>query len=474
MNSPRPAIAASLFLSVLLVASLLPASRAHVQASNLTSQQQLARDIFRELIEINTVEPTGTAQAARAMAARLKAAGFADADVQVLGPNERKQNLVARLHGRGTAKPLLLLAHLDVVEARREDWSLDPFKFTEQDGYFYGRGTSDIKEEAADLVVNMIRLKQEGFVPDRDIIIALTADEETGDSNGVEWLLKNRRELIDAAYAINTDAGGGHIVRGEHVRNAVQTSEKVYLSFTLEVKNKGGHSSLPTRDNAIYRLAEGLARLARFDFPVRLNDTTRTFFERMASGETGQTASDMKAVAGAQSDASAAERLSATPYFNALLRTTCVATELQAGHAENALPQTARATVNCRLLPDDSPDAVQRTLVRVLADDQIKVSPIAPAKPSPASPLTPELFDTIGRVTKEMWPGVYVVPVMETGASDSVYLRQEGMHAYGVSGMFFDVDDVRAHGRDERVGVREYFDGVEFMYRLLKALTSGR
>jgi acetylornithine deacetylase/succinyl-diaminopimelate desuccinylase-like protein len=474
---PRPAIAVTLFLSALLASPFPYGRRAHAQGAALTPEQQLARDIFRELIEINTTEPQGTTKAAQAMAARLKAAGFPEEDVRVLGPNERKQNLVARLRGRGAAKPILLLAHLDVVEAKKEDWStdLDPFKFTERDGYFYGRGTSDIKEEAADLLANMIRLKREGFRPDRDIILALTADEEGGPDNGVDWLLKNHRDLIEAGYAINTDAGGGQIERGRHVRNAVQTSEKVYLSFALEVKNKGGHSSLPTKDNAIYRLAEGLARLARFDFPVRLNDTTRAFFARMASGESGRTAADMRAVAGGTPDASAAARLSAaSPYYNALLRTTCVATQLQAGHAENALPQTARATVNCRLLPEDTAEEVGRTLVRVLDDPQIAVSQIAPAKPSPASPLTPELFGAVGRVTEGMWPGVYVVPVMETGASDSVYLRQAGVPSYGVSGMFFDVEDVRAHGRDERVGVREYFEGVEFMYRLLKALTSGR
>src|SRR5919199_100663 len=318
---PRSAIAVTLFLSALLAPPFPHERGAHAQsAAPPTPQQQLARDIFRELIEINTTEPLGTTKAAEAVAARLKAAGFREEDVRVLGPNGRKQNLVARLRGRGAAKPILLLAHLDVVEAKKEDWStdLDPFKFTERDGYFYGRGTSDIKEEAAELVANMIRLKREGFVPDRDIILALTADEEGGPDNGVDWLLKNRRDLVDAGYAINTDAGGGQIERGRHVRNAVQTSEKVYLTFALEVKNRGGHSSLPSKENAIYRLAEGLARLSKFDFPVRTN---------------------------------------------------CVATQLQGGHAENALPQTARATVNCRLLPEDNAADVEKTLVRVLADE---------------------------------------------------------------------------------------------------------
>jgi len=466
VNRPRLKILVTLCLAV----TFLPKAR----AQSPTAEQQLARDIFRELIEINTTEPVGTTKAAEALAARLRAAGFAEEDVKIVGPNARKQNLVARLRGGGAARPLLLLAHLDVVEALREDWTLDPFKFTEQEGYFYGRGTSDIKEEAADLVANFIRLKREGFKPDRDLILALTADEEGGPDNGVAWLLKNHRELIDAAYAVNTDAGGGQIVKGRHVRNAVQTSEKVYLTFALEVKNRGGHSSLPSKENAIYRLAEGLARLSKFDFPVRTNDTTRAYFERMAAGESGQTAADMLAVARTPADEAAAARLSASSvYYNALLRTTCVATQLQAGHAENALPQTARATVNCRLFPEDTAADVEQTLRRVLADEQIKISTVSPAKPSPASPLTPELFGAVERVTKEMWPGVYVVPVMETGASDSLWLRGAGVPAYGVSGMFFDVDDTRAHGRDERVGVRSYFEGVEFMYRLLKALAGG-
>ncbi|HEX8117733.1 MAG TPA: M20/M25/M40 family metallo-hydrolase, partial [Pyrinomonadaceae bacterium] len=364
MNRHRPNIFAKLCVAVLLCVNALPEAR----AQSPTAEQQLARDIFRELIEINTTEAAGTTKAAEAMAARLRAAGFADEDVSVVGPNERKQNLVARLRGSGAARPVLLLAHLDVVEALREDWTLDPFKFNEQDGYFYGRGTSDIKEEAADLVANFIRLKREGFRPDRDLILALTADEEGGNDNGVAWLLKNRRDLIDAAYAVNTDAGGGQIVKGRRVRNAVQTSEKVYLTFALEVKNRGGHSSLPSKENAIYRLAEGLARLSKFDFPVRTNDTTRAYFGRMAAGETGQTAADMLAVARTPTDEAAAARLSASSvYYNALLRTTCVATQLQGGHAENALPQTARATINCRLLPEDNAADVEKTLARVLA-----------------------------------------------------------------------------------------------------------
>ncbi|HKR01653.1 MAG TPA: M20/M25/M40 family metallo-hydrolase [Pyrinomonadaceae bacterium] len=443
--------------------------------AQLSSQQQLERDIFRELIEINTTHQFGSTKAAEAMAARLRAAGFADSDVQVVGPQPERGNLIARLRGKGKAKPVLFLAHLDVVEARKEDWSpeFDPFKFTERDGYFYGRGTVDVKNEAALLVSNLIRLRRENFVPDRDIIVALTADEEGGEANGVAWLLENRRELIDAAYCINTDAGGGQIEKGKRVRYNVQTSEKASLTFRLEVKNPGGHSSQPIKDNAIYHLAEGLSRLAKFDFPIRLNETTRLFFERMSNRETGQMASDMKAVAGPSPDSGAAARiLAASPFYNSMMRTTCVATMLEGGHAPNALPQTARAIVNCRVLPEDSQEAVMKTLVEVLADKQITLTPLNHILSSPASPLTPEVIRPVERLVAEMWPGVPVVPVMDPWATDGLYLRRAGVPVYGTPAVFFDIDPIRAHGKDERVGVRAFYEGGEYMYRLMKALTS--
>jgi acetylornithine deacetylase/succinyl-diaminopimelate desuccinylase-like protein len=466
--------ACSLFVLVVAAAASLFAAQG--PGNEITAHQRLARDIFKELIEINTTDSTGDCtRAAEAMAARLKAAGFADADVQVVGPSAKKQNLVARLRGTGAARPILLLAHLDVVEARREDWSFDPFVFLERDGYFYGRGTADIKSGATVLVADLIRLKQEGFKPDRDLIVALTADEEGGRANGVEWLVQNRKELIDAEYCLNTDGGGGELRQGVKAANELQTSEKVYLSFTLETKNSGGHSSLPVKDNAIYHLAQGLARLAAFDFPVRLNETTRAFFDRMAGVEKGATSADMRAIATNTPDPAAAARLSASsPYYNSLLRTTCVATRLQAGHADNALPQLARATVNCRMLPEDSPQEVQATLVRVLADPAIAVTPVAEPRPSPASPLRPDVVRAVETVTTAMWPGVPVVPIMSTGATDGLILRRAGMPVYGVSGLFDDIDDVRAHGKDERMAVWAFFDGLEFMYRLEKALAGGR
>jgi len=435
-----------------------------------------ARAIFKELVEINTTDSSGsTTRAAAAMAARLKAAGFADADVQVLGPNPRKGNLVARLPGRGTGKPILLLAHLDVVEARKEDWSpdLDPFTFIERDGFFYGRGTTDDKAEAAIWIANLIRYQQEGFIPDRTIIVALTADEEGGDSNGVTWLLQNHRSLIEAEYALN-EGGDGDLKNGKPIANSVQAAEKMYFSVGLEVRNAGGHSSLPRKDNAIYSLAAGLTRLAAYEFPVELNEVTRGYFERMASIETGQLSADMKAVAKPSPDLQAAGRLAAaSPLYNALMRTTCVATEISGGHAENALPQIARAVVNCRILPGGDPALVRETLVRVLADDRITLTTIWQAVTSPASPLRPDLMAAVERHTRDLWPGVVVVPTMSTGATDGLMLRNAGIPTYGVSGLFTDMDDVRAHGRDERMGIREFYAGREFLYRLVKSLTSG-
>ncbi len=432
--------------------------------------QQLARDIFKELIEINTTDSSGdNTKAAEAMAKRLRAAGFPEADVRVLGPHPRKSNLVARLRGSETGKPILLLAHLDVVEARREDWSLDPFTFTEKDGFFYGRGTSDDKAMCAIWIANLIRYKQEGWVPSRDLIVALTADEEGGDYNGVDWLVKNHRGLIDAEFAIN-EGGGGQIRDGKYVRNSVQASEKIFQSFRLESKNPGGHSSRPTKDNAIYHVAESLGRLAKFDFPVHLNEITSAYFERMSQIETGQLAADMKGVVKEPADAAAIQRLSAHPYYNALLRTTCVATQLEGGHAENALPQTARAVVNCRILPNEDPAEIQRTLARVIADDNVSITPLAPAKPSPSSPLRSDVMEPIERLTARTWPGVPVVPVMSTGATDGLYLRNAGIPTYGASGIFGDIDDARAHGKDERLGVKQFYEGVDFLYRLVREL----
>jgi acetylornithine deacetylase/succinyl-diaminopimelate desuccinylase-like protein len=446
----------------------------HTAVAQTLPFEQRAKEIFKQLIDINTTDSAGdTTAAAEAMAARLKAAGFPAADVQVLGPAPRKGNLVVRYRGSGARRPLLLLAHLDVVEAKREDWSLDPFRFQEKDGFFYGRGTTDDKGMASQFVANLIRLKEEAFQPDRDLILALTADEEGGAFNGVEWLLKEHRPLIDAAYAIN-EGGSGLMRKGKYLVNEVQAAEKVYQDFRLEVKNAGGHSSLPEKDNAISHLAGGLARLGAFDFPVRLTEITRTYFERSATVETdAKTAADMRAVARTPVDARAAARLAASaPLFNALMRTTCVATRLDGGHANNALPQLAAAVVNCRLLPGDAPEATRQQLVKVLANSKITVTAIDAANTSQAATLNPEVMAAVESLTAAMFPGVVVVPVMSTGATDGLFLRNAGIPTFGIDGTFSDMDDVRMHGRDERVGVKQYFEGLEFQYRLIKTLAA--
>jgi acetylornithine deacetylase/succinyl-diaminopimelate desuccinylase-like protein len=434
--------------------------------------QKLARDIFRELIEINTTTSKGSTAAAEAMAARLRDAGFKTNDIQIVGPDLLHKNLVIRYHGKGTLRPVLFICHLDVVEALPQDWSSDPFSFLEKEGYFYGRGTTDVKCEDADLITNLIRLKQEHFIPDRDIIVALTADEEGGTNNGVNWLLTNSRDLIDAEFGINPDGGGGSLKEGKHMAMEIQTSEKIYASFDVTARNKGGHSSLPVKNNAIYELSAGLIRISHFDFPVRLNETTRNYFEQTASKETGQVKSDVLTLLQNPTDTSAANRLAASSaYYNAMMRTTCVATMLNAGHAENALPQTASATVNCRMLPDDNVENVLANLKKVIADTSISVKCTYSSFVAPLSPLMDEVRIPVEQICSSMWPGVKVSPVMSTGATDSKYLRRAGIPAYGISGMFTDMDDMRAHGKDERMGVSDFYQGIEFMYRFIKEVS---
>jgi acetylornithine deacetylase/succinyl-diaminopimelate desuccinylase-like protein len=454
-----------------MVASTIAFAQTSESAQGLTDHQRSGRDIFRELIEINTSLTMGSTKAAEAMAARLKSAGFPEGDIQLVGPQPQHMNLVARYRGNGASRPVLFICHLDVVEALPKDWSFDPFTFLEQDGYFYGRGTTDIKDEAADLVAAFIRLRKEEFKPDRDIILALTEDEEGGDANGVQWLLQDRRQLIDAEFAINPDGGGGEMKNGRRTVMAFQTCEKVYLDYTFEAKNKGGHSSMPVKDNAIYRLAAVLTHLQALEFPITLNETTRMSFERSALGETGQTRADMLATAATPTDLAAASRLAASsPYYNSMLRTTCVATMLSGGHAQNALPQTARANINCRMLPDDSPQHVLETLQSAVADPQVSVTCAYASTAGPRSPLRKDVLDAVERIAGSMWPGVVVTPIMSTGATDGKYFRAAGIPVYGVSGMFGEIDDVRAHGRDERIGVKEFYEGLEFMYRFIRAL----
>ena len=466
-----------MLLGWLAVCTILLLSPASSRAQTLAPHQQIAVDIYKELVEINTVTATGdTARAAEAMAAHLRAAGFTGSDVHVLSPAPRKGNLVTRLRGTGERKPILLLAHTDVVDARPADWSLDPFKLTAKDGYFYGRGTTDNKFMAAAFVAILIRYKREGYVPERDIIVALETDEEIGDAYGlgIRWLLANHRPLIDAEFAIN-EGGRVGLKAGKPVWNGVQVAEKVFVSYKLEATDRGGHSSLPTKENPIYRLAEALGRLAKFSFPFKLNEITRTFFLRAAELENQQTAADMRAIAAGRPDLDALSitRLSANPIYNAQLRTTCVATQIEGGHAVNALPQRASATVNCRVLPGEPIGEVYATLRQVLADDGISITPFGGPVLSTPSPLHQEIMGAIEKVTAEFWPGTPVIPIMSPGASDGTYLRNAGIPAYGNSGLADEVDDFRAHGKGERVPVKSFFEGQEYLYRLVKVLAGG-
>ena len=448
--------------------------------TSLTPNQAEAREIFRELIEINSSYKGGsTTPAARAIAKRFLSAGFPASDVQVLGPaGDKDSSVIVRMQGASkTLKPILLIAHLDVVEALRSDLSLDPYKLTEKDGFFYGRGTSDIKDGATTLATALLRMKREHVAPQRTLILALTAGEEGGGGyNGMDWLLKNHRDLIDAAFALNVDAGDPVIKNGKPLLRALQTSEKIYQGFSLEVTDKGGHSSLPTPYNAIARLADAIGRVSRFTFPVRLTETTRIFFERSANLETGEKAADMRAIAKDAHDSASAARLSKSPLYNAELRTTCVPTMIEGGHAPNALPQRARAVVNCRIIPSETPAQIKSELVRVVHDDSVRVTAInegSAAVPIP-SPLTPEIVQPVENVTRRLWPGVPVIPVMDTGASDGAYLRAAGIPTYGVSGVFLDIDDIRAHGRDERIIVKSFYDGVEYMYQLVREFAAAK
>jgi acetylornithine deacetylase/succinyl-diaminopimelate desuccinylase-like protein len=433
--------------------------------------ERAARALFAELVGINTTHDRGaTTPAARAVARRLLAAGFPAKDVVIVGPHPARQNLVARLRGSGARRPILLLAHLDVVEARREDWSLDPFTLTEKDGYFYGRGSSDIKDMAAIYAQTVIRLKREKVPLDRDVILALTADEEGGDDNGVQWLLANRRPLVDAAYVINGDGGDPWMRDGQVYARNVQAAEKVYMDVRLEARNRGGHSSMPVKDNAIYRLSAALSRLSAYEFPARLNEITRAYFSRAAASETDTIAARMRMV-GEAGDTTAMRRLSAgSAWFNAVLRTTCVATRLEGGHANNALPQTAEANINCRMLPDERPEEVVETIRRLVGDTGIQVTVAYNPVPSPPSPLVPEVLEPVDSITAAMWPGAAVVPSMETGATDGLFFRNAGIPVYGVSGVALDVDDMRAHGKDERIRVAAFYQGLEFSTRLVRAL----
>jgi len=453
-----------------------------VRAQELGEYQRLAHDLLRQLVEINTTDSVGNVTTAvEAMAKRLRESGFPEKDIQIAGPRENKKNLVVRYHGSGARKPILFIGHLDVVEARREDWTTDPFQFVEKEAYFYGRGTEDMKFGDALMVTNFIRLKKEGFVPDRDLILALTADEEGGTANGVDWLLRKHRDWIDAEYCINLDGGEFEKNQDQRLLAGLQAAEKVYVDYQFESLNPGGHSSVPSPDNAIYHLSGALSRLQNFAFPVNMNEITRNYFLKTAALSSGQDAEDMRAVAKDPPDAASVARLSRVPYLNSLLHTTCVATLLAGGHAANALPQMARANVNCRIFPGEDPEAVRKTLEQVAADRKVTVT-MVPVKATdgsllpqvgvPPSPLLPEVVQAEEKTVHSLWPGLPVVSTMSTGATDGRYLRIAGIPTYGIACMFFELNDNRAHGKDEHIGAKDFYDGVEVNYRLIKNLSS--
>jgi acetylornithine deacetylase/succinyl-diaminopimelate desuccinylase-like protein len=446
--------------------------------------RELARAIFKELIEINTTDtPRGNVTTATAaMQKRFLDAGFAADDVHLLGPDARKMNLVVRLRAEGTPaeKPVVFLCHMDVVEALRADWSTDPFQFVEKDGYYYGRGTQDMKNSDAALVFTFLRLHREGYKPKRDLILALTADEEGGKFNGADWLVKEHRDLVDAAFVINPDSGGVELDRGRAVVADVEATEKVYSDYQVTATNRGGHSSIPRPDNAIYELTAALNKLAAYQFPFEMNEVTRTYFKNLAGQETGQTAADMRAILGTPADLAAAARLSAEPSFNSNFRTTCVATRLSAGPATNALPQTAQANVNCRIFPGHSPEEIRQLLIGIFGDEKLTVkyvsdagavSDTAPERKAmvPPAPIK-EVFDPLTRLTEAIWPGTPVTPVMENGASDSIYFAQAGIPCYGYSAIALERDDDRAHGQDERLPVDSYWKSLDFFYGFAKSL----
>jgi acetylornithine deacetylase/succinyl-diaminopimelate desuccinylase-like protein len=474
-------------IGALVFGNLIAPRRSLAQAPTQLDEptHKLAHDIFQQLIEINTTDSVGNVTtAAKAMQQRLLDAGFPKEDMYLGGPNDRKENLVLRFHGTGKKKPILFIGHLDVVEARRSDWTTDPFKFIEKDGFYYGRGTQDMKESDAILVTTFIRLRQQGYKPDRDLILALTADEEGGKSNGVDWLVKNHRDLIDAEYVLNPDGGGTDLDHGKAVSVDIDATEKLYGDYQLTVTNPGGHSSLPVPDNAIYHLADSLTRLQHFEFPFELNAVTRAYFERISTIETGERSTDLKAMLGTPPDKEAITRLSSeSPEWNSMMHTTCVATRLQAGHANNALPQLAQAIVNCRILPGYSLEEIRQQLIGIIADPKVTVRYMdsagdvfdtAPSrKQLPPAKINPEVMDAMDKLAGAFWPGAPVIPTMATGASDGVYTMGAGMPTYGISGIALETDDVRAHGKDERLPIASYYQGVDFYYQLVKMLTGG-
>lgn len=459
------------FLALLLAGAALPA------VAQAEPDEPLARAILGELIAVNTAPSGGatTVEAVELLAERLRAAGFADEDIAIIGLTDALPNLVIRYRSPDPQSgAVLMMAHLDVVEALPSDWSVPPFAMTEQDGYLYGRGTTDNKAGAAILVANLIQLRREGFVPDRDLIVMLTADEEsTGD--GAHFLATEHRALIDADFALNTD--GGLVILGEDGEArafVLQTAEKVYVDYTLTATDPGGHSSLPRADSAISRLARTLVALEDYAFPINLNETSRGYFERWSAVAPEADRPLLAAMASAENGSAGPPEIAEAPYYNSLARTTCVATMLSGGHAENALPQSASALVNCRVVPQESVEDIQARIAEMAAPNEVTVAQTSPVTPSPPSPLRADVVDPVTAVAQRFWPGVPVIPELSTGATDGAFVRNVGIPVYGVGAIAEDPNDVRAHGRDERIRLQSFADALRYWYDLTKRIAGGR
>lgn len=471
-----PAISVLAFALLCAAASAAPAPQEPMPP---LANQKIAHDIFRDLVDIRSVHDVGTKGTADVIVKYLKANGFTDAEIHV-APETRypnQVNVVVRIKGKGKGTPVMWICHMDVVDARAQDWTLPPFKFTQKDGYFYGRGTADMKDEDAAVAASLIRLKKEGYVPDRDIVVAFTADEEVGlEQNGPHFLLQHRKDLVgDVGLVINPDGGSGEIKNGKRVAFAVETVQKTYMTFKMETTNKGGHSSEPRPDNAIYQLAAGLTNLSHYVFPYKTNATTRAYFASIAKGASGPSKADLLALSKAPMDTAAAARLAQDTSFNAILHTTCVATMLKAGVQENALPSSADATIQCRVFPGESAEQTRATLAKGAADPAIKVSLLKPVAPAPETVPDPAVMAQVAEVVHGMWgKDIPVMPVMMAGASDSIFTRAAGIPSYGVGGGWNDIDDIRMHGRDERNKIGNFYQTVEFTYRLMKKLSTAQ
>jgi acetylornithine deacetylase/succinyl-diaminopimelate desuccinylase-like protein len=465
-----------LFTAAIAASLTLPALPAWAQAR---PDQQRFRALFKELIETNTTLSAGDCTlAAQKMAAHLKSAGYPDSDLEIFtAPGHPKEGgLVAVLHGTDAkAKAILLLGHLDVVEARRADWTRDPFTLIEENGYFYARGASDMKSLVAAWVDTMVRLKEEGFKAPRSIKMALTCGEETSTAfNGASWLSSHERALIDAEFALNEGGGGRLDENGKPQIMTVQAAEKFPQNYQLEVTNPGGHSSRPVPNNAIYHLAAGLMKIGAYQFPFQANDITRQYFAKMGPQVGGEMGQAMAAFS--KGDLSAAKKLAANPTYNAVLHTTCIPTLLNAGHANNALPQRADANINCRIFPGTNPEQVRAKLEELVADSEIKVT-LADERSQVLKgpqPLAPKVFKPVEELTAKMWPGVPVVPFMVAGATDAAFLTPAGIPTYGVSGIFGDADGNGAHGLNERVRVKSVYEGRDFLYQVIKVYAQAK